>query len=133
MSISTVTTLVPPDSWGVPLRRWRRLDLSILGPGLNGTQTFGDSTQSFGFLADGISAPATALVANVTVIAGSSAGFLTIYPVNDAAPPLAGDMSFPAEGVAQNFAARLPLPFMWWPVLPALRQTEHPLRPLRQR
>jgi hypothetical protein len=70
----------------------------------NGSTLDGDNTESFNFLSDGIPVPATALAANVTVVAGSAPGFLTVYPTTDTMPPRVGDVNFTANAVNQNFA-----------------------------
>jgi len=71
--------------------------------GSNGTQVSPVASESFSFLSEGLSATATALVANVTVVAGGSAGYLTVYPTTDSAPPAASDANFTANSIAQSF------------------------------
>jgi hypothetical protein len=70
----------------------------------NGSTLGGDNTESFNFLSDGIPFPATALAANVTVVAGAAPGYLTIYPTNESVPPEVGDVSFAQGAIAQDFA-----------------------------
>ncbi len=70
---------------------------------LNGSQIGGGNSETFTFLSEGLSATATALVANVTVVAGVSAGYLTVYPTTESAPPAASDANFTANSIAQSF------------------------------
>jgi hypothetical protein len=69
----------------------------------NGSQIGGGDSETFTFLSEGLSTTATALVANVTVVAGASAGYLTVYPTTDSTPPAASDVNFTANSVAQSF------------------------------
>ena len=64
--------------------------------GTNGSVLGADASESFSFLSEGLSATATALVANVTVVAGAAAGYLTVYPTTDSTPPAASDVNFTA-------------------------------------
>jgi hypothetical protein len=84
-----------------PLAPTRFTDTRV---GTNGTPVSPNSSQSFNFLSDDIPATATALAANVTVVAGAAPGFLTVYPTTDSSPPVVGDVNFTAESVAQDFA-----------------------------
>jgi hypothetical protein len=84
-----------------PLAPTRFTDTRV---GINGTPISAGSSQSFSVLSDGIPAPATALAANVTVVSGAAPGYLTLYPVSDATPPVVGDVSFVSDAVAQDFA-----------------------------
>jgi hypothetical protein len=72
--------------------------------GSNGSALGSDASESFSFLSEGLSVTATALAANVTVVAGSGAGYLTIYPTTDSTPPAASDANFTANSIAQSFA-----------------------------
>ena len=71
--------------------------------GLNGTPVSPSASESFSFLSEGLSSTATALVANVTVVAGADAGYLTVYPTTDVTPPAASDANFTANSIAQSF------------------------------
>jgi hypothetical protein len=71
--------------------------------GLNGSTLGSDASESFSFLSEGLSSTATALVANVTVVAGAAAGYLTVYPTTDVSPPAASDVNFTANSIAQSF------------------------------
>ena len=71
--------------------------------GLNGSTLGAAASESFSFLSEGLSATATALVANVTVVAGADAGYLTVYPTTDSSPPAASDANFTANSIAQSF------------------------------
>jgi hypothetical protein len=68
---------------------------SVLGP---------SASETFSFLSEGLSSTATALVANVTVVAGAGAGYLTVYPTNDSSAPAVSDVNFTSGAVVQNFA-----------------------------
>ena len=47
---------------------------------------------------------ATAVAANFTVVPGASAGYLTVFPTSDSAPPLASDVNWAAQsGPVPNF------------------------------
>jgi hypothetical protein len=70
----------------------------------NGSQLGGGDSETFTFLSEGLSSTATALVANVTVVAGVGAGYLTVYPTTDSTPPAASDANFTGNAVAQSFA-----------------------------
>jgi hypothetical protein len=70
---------------------------------LNGSQIGGGNSETFTFLSEGLSATATALVANVTVVAGAAVGYLTVYPTTDSAPPAASDANFTANSIAESF------------------------------
>jgi hypothetical protein len=70
-------------------------DGSVLGAG---------ASESFSFLSEGLSVTATALVANVTVVAGAAPGYLTVYPTTDSTPPGVSDANFTADAIAQSFA-----------------------------
>jgi hypothetical protein len=72
--------------------------------GRNGSTLGAGASESFSFLSEGLSATATALVANVTVVAGAAAGYLTVYPTTDSAPPAASDANFTANSIVQSFA-----------------------------
>jgi hypothetical protein len=72
--------------------------------GSNGSALGAGASESFSFLSEGLSVTATALVANVTVVAGAGAGYLTVYPTTDTAPPAASDANFTANSIAQSFA-----------------------------
>jgi hypothetical protein len=72
--------------------------------GSNGSVLGADTSETFTFTSEGIPSNATALVSNVTVISGPSAGYLTIYPVNDSSPPAAGDVNFPSDAISQNLS-----------------------------
>ena len=39
----------------------------------------------------------------MTVVAGSAAGYLTVYPTTDVSPPAASDVNFTANSIAQSF------------------------------
>jgi hypothetical protein len=69
---------------------------------LNGSQIGGGNSETFTFLSEGLSATATALIANVTVVAGAAAGYLTVYPTTDSTPPAASDANFTANAIAQS-------------------------------
>jgi serine protease len=84
-----------------PLAPTRFTDTRV---GTNGTPISPHSNQSFNFLSDDIPATATALAANVTVVAGAAPGYLTVYPTTDSSPPVVGDVNFTAGTVAQDFA-----------------------------
>jgi hypothetical protein len=71
---------------------------------LNGSVLGAINSESFGFASEGLSATATALVANVTVVAGAAAGYLTIYPTTDSTPPAVSDANFTADSIAQSFS-----------------------------
>jgi hypothetical protein len=70
---------------------------------LNGSVLGGNNTESFSFSSEGLSHSATALVANVTVVSGQSAGYLTVYPTTASSPPGVSDTNFAANSIAQNF------------------------------
>jgi hypothetical protein len=72
--------------------------------GSNGSVLGAGASESFSFLSEGLSATATALVANVTVVAGGGAGYLTIYPTTDSTHPAASDANFTANSIAQTFS-----------------------------
>jgi hypothetical protein len=72
--------------------------------GENGTSLSPAASETFSFLSEGLSATATALVADVTVVAGGSAGYLTIFPMTDSTRPGVSDTNFTANSVAENFA-----------------------------
>ena len=72
--------------------------------GSNGTRVSPAASESFSFLSEGLSSTATALVANVTVVAGVGAGYLTVYPTTDSTPPAASDANFTANSIAQTFS-----------------------------
>jgi GH25 family lysozyme M1 (1,4-beta-N-acetylmuramidase) len=58
---------------------------------------------------DGIPVGATGLVANVTVAAGSEAGFLTVFPGDKGTPPTASNLNFGRNQVIPNLVSvRLP-------------------------
>jgi hypothetical protein len=71
--------------------------------GSNGSALGAGASESFSFLSEGLSASATALVANVTVVAGAGPGYLTVYPTTDSTPPPASDANFTSNSVAQTF------------------------------
>jgi hypothetical protein len=71
---------------------------------LNGSKLGGGNSETFTFLSEGISATATALVANVTVVAGAAAGYLTVYPTTDSTAPAVSDANFTANSIAQSFS-----------------------------
>jgi hypothetical protein len=75
--------------------------------GSNGTRISPGASESFGFLGDGISANATALVSNVTLAAGAASGYLTIYPTTDSTPPTVSDANFTSNAVTQSFSLGL--------------------------
>jgi len=69
-----------------------------------GTTIAKGTTENFSFAADSsIPATATAVAANVTVVAGDQSGFLTIYPTTVATPPTAADVNWTAGGIVPNF------------------------------
>jgi hypothetical protein len=70
----------------------------------NGSILAPDASETFSFLSEGLASTATALVANVTVVAGGGAGYLTIYPTNDSSPSGVSDVNFTSGAIAQNFA-----------------------------
>jgi hypothetical protein len=70
----------------------------------NGSALASGASETFSFLSEGLSATATALVANVTVVAGAAAGYLTVYPTSDSSAPAASDVNFTPGGIAQNLA-----------------------------
>jgi hypothetical protein len=70
--------------------------------GLNGTRLSPGASETFSFLSEGLSVTATALVSNVTVVAGTAAGYLTVYPSTDSTPPGVSDANFTANAIAQN-------------------------------
>jgi serine protease len=72
--------------------------------GTNGTSISPGSSQNFNFLSDDIPSSAVALASNVTVLAGSASGYLTVYPTTDSTPPVVGDVVFASNAVAQDFA-----------------------------
>jgi hypothetical protein len=72
--------------------------------GTNGSILGAVSSETFTFSSEGVPSTATALASNVTVVAGSGSGYLTIYPVNDSAPPVVGDVNFTPNSVDQDFA-----------------------------
>jgi adhesin/invasin len=72
---------------------------------LNGTPMAAGATETFSFASDGIPSDATALASNVSVEAGSSPGFLTIFPTTETTPPVVADLNWPGSGsIVQNFA-----------------------------
>jgi hypothetical protein len=71
--------------------------------GVNGSAISAASSQSFNFLSKNIPTPAVALAANLTVVAGQSAGFLTVYPTYLASPPAVGDVNFSGDATTQSF------------------------------
>jgi hypothetical protein len=72
--------------------------------GTNGSILGAVSSETFTFSSEGVPSTATALASNVTVVAGSGSGYLTVYPVNDSAPPVVGDVNFTPNSVDQDFA-----------------------------
>ncbi|HEY1829402.1 MAG TPA: hypothetical protein VGG38_04065, partial [Acidimicrobiales bacterium] len=70
----------------------------------NGSPISANSSEAFSFAAAGIPANSSAVASNVTVVAGATAGFITVYPTTDSSVPLAADVNFPANGINQNFA-----------------------------
>jgi hypothetical protein len=69
---------------------------------LNGSTLGGANSETFTFLSEGLSSTATALVANVTVVAGAAPGYLTVYPTTDSTPPAASDVNFAGGSIVQN-------------------------------
>jgi hypothetical protein len=84
-----------------PLSPTRFTDTRV---GINGTAISAGSSQSFNFLSENVPSQATALAANVTVLSGNAAGYLTLYPTTESDPPVVGDVSFALEAIAQDFA-----------------------------
>ena len=70
----------------------------------NGSAMGPSASETFSFLSEGLSSTATALVANVTVVAGGAAGYATVYPTNDSSAPAVSDVNFTSGAVVQNFA-----------------------------
>jgi hypothetical protein len=68
----------------------------------NGRQILPDASESFSFLNDGIATTATALVANITVVAGDSAGYITVYPTTDYSTPGVSDVNVASDATDQN-------------------------------
>jgi hypothetical protein len=83
-----------------PLNPTRFTDTRV---GSNGTEISPTSSETFSFLSGGISVTATALASNVTVIGGTGAGYLTIYPETDLSPPDVSDANFVAGAIVQTF------------------------------
>jgi hypothetical protein len=71
--------------------------------GTNGTPTSSNSSEDFSFISEGISVTATALASNVTVVAGTATGYMSVYPTTDSSPPVVSDANFLASSVVQNF------------------------------
>jgi hypothetical protein len=76
--------------------------------GTGGSVLESDTNETFTFTSDGISDLATSLTTNVTVISGSTAGYLTAYPVYDTEPPSVSDINFVSTAIGQNLL-QLPL------------------------
>jgi hypothetical protein len=85
----------------VPLTPARFTDTRVA---TNGTAIAPGASNAFNFASDNIPTTATALVSNVTVVAGVGSGYLAIYPTSDTTAPLVGDINFQARSVAQDFA-----------------------------
>jgi len=51
----------------------------------------------------GIPATATSVAANVTVVAGDSPGYATVYPTSDTTNPVASDVNWVADEIVPNF------------------------------
>jgi hypothetical protein len=85
----------------VPIAPTRVTDTRV---GANGTPISAGSEQNFNFLSDGVPSPATALVANVTVLSGGDSGYLAIFPSTDSIPPGVGDINFAAKAISQDLA-----------------------------
>ena len=71
---------------------------------INGSAISAESSESFNFLSDSIPTTATVLASNVTVVAGTAAGYLTIFPANESTPPDVGDVAFTSNAIGQDFA-----------------------------
>jgi len=69
----------------------------------NGSAIAPASSEHFALAGGGIPANATAVAGNVTVVAGSAAGYVTVYPSSDATVPVASDVNFTAGAVVPNF------------------------------
>jgi len=83
----------------VPLSPTRFTDTRVA---INGSTISPDSSESFNFLSDHIPTTATALLSNVTVVAGGSPGYLSVYPVNLSTPPEVSDIDFASAAIDQN-------------------------------
>jgi hypothetical protein len=71
---------------------------------VGGSTVGGVDDETFGFLPDGVPINATAIAANVTVVSGTSGGYLTIYPTTESTPPVVGDIAIGPSAVDQNFS-----------------------------
>jgi hypothetical protein len=72
--------------------------------GVNSSTLGPRSTETFTFSSEGIPGASTSLASNISVVSGSSTGFLTVFPSNEAATPIVGDVNFQANSVEQTFS-----------------------------
>jgi len=68
----------------------------------NGTPIAANSSERFALAGGSIPSSAIAVAANFTVVAGSAAGYLTVYPASDAQAPVASDVNWLPRGVVPN-------------------------------
>lgn len=91
-----------PGSAFFPITPVRLTDTRSL---LNGTPIAANATETFSLANSAIATGATAVQTNVTVIAGPTTGFLTIYPISDTTRPISSDVNYwVANGIVPNAA-----------------------------
>ncbi|EQD31481.1 polysaccharide deacetylase, partial [mine drainage metagenome] len=61
---------------------------------MNGTPMTPNSTEKFALTNSVIPAAAAAVQTNITVVPGTAAGFLTVYPISDSTVPVASDVNW---------------------------------------
>ncbi|EQD31656.1 polysaccharide deacetylase, partial [mine drainage metagenome] len=70
---------------------------------MNGTPIGSDSSETFSLSSASIPSNASAVAANLTVVAGDAPGYLTAYPIADATVPVASDLNWMANEIVPNF------------------------------
>ena len=92
-------------SYFVPITPVRVADTRTASLVGTGTPIAANASASFNLAtaASGIPANAAAVAANFTVVAGNSAGYLTVYPTSAATNPVASDLNWVANEIVPNF------------------------------
>ena len=89
----------------VPITPVRVADTRTSSPAGTEISIASNTTEKFTIAttASRIPAAAAAVAANVTVVAGNSQGYLTVYPTSDTTVPVASNVNWIANGVVPNF------------------------------
>ncbi|MHB1770801.1 MAG: beta strand repeat-containing protein [Acidimicrobiales bacterium] len=75
---------------------------------MNGTPIAANTTEAFSLANSAIAAKATAVQTNMTVVPGTAAGFLTVYPTSDTTNPVASDVNWVGTTLSPALAMGIP-------------------------